>query len=111
MKTPGIIRSFVAMLLLAVAVLGSMPKKYLHDALAGHNDVSYGFKGEGTWLSATTFQCGFDHQVAESPYTGPEVVEIPIPQLAWQSPEIQFFYTDPVAGFHASAQSRGPPQG
>ncbi|RPD46764.1 hypothetical protein [Paracnuella aquatica] len=111
MKTPGTIRSIVAMLLLAVALLGSTPKKYLHDALAGHSDVSYGFKGEGKWISATTYQCGFDHQVAESPYTGANPVQLPALQVVYHSSEIPFFYTDPAAGFHANAQSRGPPQG
>lgn len=86
-----------------------MPKKYWHDALAGHTDANYGFKGKGTAVAATVYQCGFDHQVAESPFEEGTPLAFALSKPAYPALTFSFFYTDAASGHKATDRGRGPP--
>ena len=86
-----------------------MPKKFLHDAVAGHTDDLYGFRCEGTTVSTATFHCGFDHQVATSPFTEAESFVVPQVKVSYCILRQISLYTEAVPGYRSAALGRGPP--
>ncbi len=105
------IRPLIAALLLLIAMLGSTPKKYLHDAFAGHSDAMPGSKSDKAVVTTSVYQCGFDHQVATSPFVEGESFRALPDILSFVSSRSVFPHTDAVPGFSAAIPGRGPPSG
>jgi hypothetical protein len=94
MNQPLMIRKLLSSLLLAVFFIGIMPKIFLHDLLAAHNDIALSIDSHTDQIDKVGFRCNCDHLVVESPFI-PSCyrIELFVP-VCFSDVQEHFFYDD-----------------
>ncbi|MEI9807497.1 MAG: hypothetical protein WDO16_06190 [Bacteroidota bacterium] len=95
--------------MLLLFALSITPKQFLHDAITGHKH-SYAKSGADTELRAAknNFQCNWDHQLVESPFTGQPVFQFTNP-LIIHSSFINYYTLGEYSAEQVLSSLRGPP--
>ncbi|MFT3933203.1 MAG: hypothetical protein QM726_06280 [Chitinophagaceae bacterium] len=107
-----VIKQILAAVLLLVFTFSIAPKKFLHDAIATHQDKTVIVApGENAQLSHTAFVCKCDSLVAESVFTNNGIQHFcfvaPIVFVPRTSSLLYHYPSSPVFFF----ELRGPPSG
>lgn len=89
-------------------LLSMTPKKYLHDAVACHTDAGYVKKAGAVSVQSAGFNCGYDHQVIESPFISTGVV---FPEVIITVFSSRYLITISACLQHAFSglENKGPP--
>src|SRR5689334_14884 len=104
-----IIRKFTAGLMLLLFALSITPKQLLHDTLTGHKH-SYQTENHDANVKSSKpgFNCNWNHDLLESPFTGEPAMRLDHPITAGTA-----LYIDYRVSYHSTLQYysslRGPP--
>lgn len=103
------IKRFVAGIMLLLFAMSITPRQLLHDTVTGHKHNIAKFEGDENFDSArTNFQCNWNEQVAESPFTGHQGFHMDHPAIVYFS--YNHYYTHTYySAFHFYSSLRGPP--
>jgi hypothetical protein len=104
-----LIKRFTAGLMLLLFALSVTPKQLLHYAITGHKH-NYAKSGEPVNFKASknNFQCNWDEQVVESPFTDEPDFQLPQPPTFFSSHINHYILSTYSAELFFSAL-RGPP--
>jgi hypothetical protein len=95
--------------MLLLFTLSIIPKQWLHDAVTGHKH-SYAGHGKGTDIrtSKSGFQCNWDHQLVESPFTAQPDFQFEHPAIIHSS-RVNHYTLSEYSAQRTHSSLRGPP--
>jgi hypothetical protein len=95
--------------MLLLFTLSITPRQWLHDAITGHKHSYAGFgKETGFQTSKANFQCNWDHQLVESPFTMQPDFQLTHPAIS-HSARITFYTLSEYSAQLTHSSLRGPP--
>ncbi len=108
MKNKNLIRQLGALALLLLFSFSIMPKRYLHEVLADHEDVVSEFTGKSTTVKTTGMNCHYDDLVVTVPFIEGTSVQLsaiePVP-----SSYTAFYLPEVICSSLPARDTRGPP--
>jgi hypothetical protein len=95
--------------MLLLFTLSITPRQWLHDAVTGHKH-SYAAQSKDTAIqtSKTSFQCNWDHQLVESPFTDQPDFQLAHPVITHSS-RITYHTLSEYSAQRTHSSLRGPP--
>jgi hypothetical protein len=93
---------------LLLFIFSITPKKYLHDLIADHVDLSFSRSSDVPAIKKAEFNCQFDHLVTESPFTYKETSPVKISLLHFDT-KVFPLYEDVTLCFKKLKENKGPP--
>ena len=108
MQKRGIIRCFTASALLLLFTLSIMPKLYLHDIFAAHQDIITNTNSSEPGILKDGYSCDINELVATSPFTETDKQVVVSPEIEF--PVLHTRYTSQIATAAPECFTlRGPP--